>query len=356
MRLITHSVVVQLLIGALISAFVPFASQIERGLSFTTFSVIGLFMSVGLSLHPEKFKKDLGITSLIVGVTTVVPMVLFYFMGRLFNISDLGSWTIAVVLVTTGTGVTVQTLMNLGIMRSTTGEFITLISALDDIPAAIAMAFLLSKVTIQGEIQSSVNWLMILISAGTFILLMLLKKKSFKLSYFLKAILLLLFGVCSAKVLEAFHVSLVMGGLMAGAIVSIGIGPVFEKSQDVLEKMLKPVLLLYMIYIGMKLSPEVFKAPWAILFSVLFIIVAISSKWFTTYFLLRKRAELNPVVVAWGMVPRGIPGFAFATAAVTAGLITKEIFSLLILIVSVTTWIGLLGVEFSARKSGLISR
>ena len=356
MRLITHSVVVQLLIGALITSFVPFASQIEHALSFTTFSVIGLFMSVGLGLHPEKFRKDFKITSLVVSFTTIVPMILFYFLARSFSISELGAWTIAVVLVTTGTGVTVQTLMNLGIMRSTTGEFITLISALDDIPAAIAMAFLLTKVAIPGEAQSSVNWIMLVTSAGAYFLLKVLKQKTFRFSFFLKAILLLAFGICTARAMETYNVSLVMGGLLAGAIVSAGMGPVFEKSQEIMERLLKPFLLLYMIYIGMKLSPEVFKAPWAILFSILFIIVAISSKWFTTYFLLRKRSELHPKVVAWGMVPRGIPGFAFATAAVSAGLITKDVFSLLILIVSVTTWIGLLGVEFSARKENLLPR
>ena len=54
--------------------------------------------------------------------------------------------------------------------------------------------------------------------------------------------------------------------------------------------------------------------------------------------------------MAWGMVPRGIPGFAFAATALAGGLITEETFTVLIFVVSITTWIGLLGLELRMKR------
>lgn len=347
-RLITHSVVVQLIIGAILKAYLPHASIIEQSLQWTTFSVIGLFMSVGLQLHPEKFKKDFNISVILVGITTIIPMALFYWISRVFDLTTLSAWTIAVVLVTTGTGVTIQTLSNLGMLRSKVGEFIVLISALDDIPAAIVMAVLLTIAPVVKDPSIAYNWTNVILAALAFIILLKAKNK------ILRSLLILAFGVFAAKAMESFHVSTVMGGLIAGVFLSLTIGSPDEEVSEFMDKLLKPVLIFYMIFIGMKLSPSIFKTQWALWLSIILIVVAVVSKWLTTWLLLRKREDLFPEIVAWGMVPRGIPGFAFASASVSSGLIDNDLFTILILIVSVTTWVGLIGIEYSARKRNLV--
>lgn len=353
-RFLTHSVVVQLIIGALIKAWFPFASTIENYLSWTTFSVIGLFMTVGLQLHPEKFRKDFKLSVFLVLLTTLFPMVLFYAMAKGFALSDLGSWTVAVVLVTTGTGVTIQTLLNLGILRTKVGEFITLISALDDIPAAIVMAVLLTIAPVVKLPSTTTNWLWAAGAIVTFLILFFLRNRVLSQKDLIISLVLLAFGVSSSKFMEAFHVSVVMGGLLSGVFISLTLGSFGDSASHFIDKVLRPVLILYMVYIGMKLSPSIFKSAWAMTFAGSFIIAGILSKWVTTYLLMRKHKDLHPDLVAWGMVPRGIPGFAFASASVAAGLIDNEIFTILILVVSVTTWIGLIGIEYSARKKNLV--
>lgn len=354
LRLFTHSVVVQLIIGALLKAYLPQASIIEQSLTWTTFATIGLFMSVGLQLHPEKFKNDFVISSLIVALTTIIPITCFFGISRAFEISSLGAWTVAAILVTTGTGVTIQTLNDLGMIRSKPGEFIILISALDDIPAAIIMAVLLAMAPIIKADALMLNWKFVALAVGFYIVLFVLRKKEFAYKKLITCLLLFAFGIFSAKVMEAFHVSTVMGGLLSGILISLTLSSIDDESSELMDKLLKPVLILYMVFIGMKLSPSIFKAPWAIALSVILIVVAIVTKWGTTYLLLKNRKELHPEIVSWGMVPRGIPGFAFASASVAAGLISSELFTILILVVSVTTWIGLIGIEISARKKNLV--
>lgn len=59
------------------------------------------------------------------------------------------------------------------------------------------------------------------------------------------------------------------------------------------------------------------------------------------------------MILSWGLVPRGILGFAFATTALVSGIIDREIFTILIFVVSITTWIGLYALEFYLKKAKL---
>jgi hypothetical protein len=47
-------------------------------------------------------------------------------------------------------------------------------------------------------------------------------------------------------------------------------------------------------------------------------------------------------LVVFGLIPRGLPGLVFATTALAAGLINGVEFSALVLMVTITTVLGLL--------------
>lgn len=346
MKQLLGSVVLQLIVGALLKAFAPASWGIENYLSWTTYTVIGLFLMVGLQIHLKKFMHDLKLCLLLVLVTTMIPMIMFYYMGIGFDLSVLSALTVSVVLVTTGTGVTIQTLSNLGMLHTRVGQFLTLVSALDDIPATIFMAYLLfSNKSAMAVGEGGFNFYYLAGAVVVFSLAYLFKKQKWPLTIFF-----LIFAVLAAKMLESYHVSAVMGGLFSGFFLSLVFGKVVDTTEAPMEKLLKPLLPFYMIFIGMKLSPEIFLNARAMLIAVSFIIVGVLSKWLCTYILMRKREDLKPKVISWGMVPRGIPGFAFATAAVAGGLISQEIFTILVLVVSVSTWIGLLGLEVALRQ------
>lgn len=343
LRLLTHSVLVQIIVGALIRAFFPYASFVEYLLSFTTLSVIGLFLMVGLQIHIKKFASDLAICSQLVLLTTIIPMLLFLGIAYAFKLDTLTSLTLSVVLVTTGTGVTIQTLSNLNMLHSRPGQFLVLVSALDDIPAAIFMVILMMNAP--GRIGTGeIGWNFFLVSAVAFTLSYFVKNK------WVMSILFLAFAISFSKFLEGFHISTVMGGLVSGCLLNFVLKGKVAHTEGPIQKILNPILPFYMIWIGMKLSPGILSDPYILGLAVILTIVAILSKWICTYLILKKRADLSPVIMAWGMVPRGIPGFAFASLAVTNHLITAEIFTMLVLVVSVSTWVGLFGLEVSIRK------
>lgn len=343
MKFLTQSVVTQLIIGSLIKAFLPGALTIEAFLSWTSFSVIGLFMIIGLHLDSRKLAKDFPLIIKLIIFSSGLSFLIFYIIGRAFGLDSIASLTTATVLIATGTGVTIQTLSYLGLLKTQVGEFIATISALEDIPAAIMMAWLLTS-SGRSDIMPT-NWMMLIVAGILFLVLIYFRK-----STWFRAVLALLFGYMLAKGLESFHVSLVIGGMIAGFLLSFITKSSESEIEMKLQKMLGPLLIFYMVYVGMKLTPGKIVSIKIVLLTLVLITFGVVSKWFTTYKILKNRPDLHPKLVSWGMVPRGIPGFAFASVAVSSGLIAEDLFTVLVIVVSVTTWIGLLGIEISSRE------
>jgi hypothetical protein len=65
-----------------------------------------------------------------------------------------------------------------------------------------------------------------------------------------------------------------------------------------------------------------------------------------------RRSGIDRWLVVFGLLPRGLPGLVFATTALSAGLITALQFSSLVLMVMVTTVLGLLLLERRLRRLG----
>jgi Kef-type K+ transport system membrane component KefB len=58
-----------------------------------------------------------------------------------------------------------------------------------------------------------------------------------------------------------------------------------------------------------------------------------------------QRSGVDRWAVIFGLIPRGLPGLVFATTALNAGVINAPQFSALVLMVTVTTVVGLLLLE-----------
>jgi uncharacterized protein (UPF0261 family) len=60
--------------------------------------------------------------------------------------------------------------------------------------------------------------------------------------------------------------------------------------------------------------------------------------------------------VAFGLIPRGLPGLVFASSALAAGVVTPVQYSALVLMVSATTVLGLLMLGRRLQPATLTSR
>jgi Kef-type K+ transport system membrane component KefB len=138
-----------------------------------------------------------------------------------------------------------------------------------------------------------------------------------------------------------------LGALWAGVLLT-RLEPQQRDVGRVLTLLSEVFLPLYFISVGMRVSAATLldRQAWALGLALL--LLALASKWLCGIGITAtdRRAGIDRWIVIFGLIPRGLPGLVFATTALSAGVISASLFSALVLMVSATTVIGLLLLEW----------
>ncbi|MEQ8196857.1 MAG: cation:proton antiporter [Clostridiaceae bacterium] len=111
---------------------------------FSQMGVILLMFIAGLETDIKDFKHTCK-ASVLVGVCgVIVPLVLVFFTGELLNLSIMGSWYLGLLLSATSVSISVQTLKEMNLLKSSEGTTILGAAVMDDVLVIIALAFLMS--------------------------------------------------------------------------------------------------------------------------------------------------------------------------------------------------------------------
>jgi Kef-type K+ transport system membrane component KefB len=158
------------------------------------------------------------------------------------------------------------------------------------------------------------------------------------------SILLLLIGC--AWVGEATGLTSLLGALWAGVLLA-RLEPPAQPLREVLVLLAEVFLPLYFISVGMRLPGSSLLEPRAWTLAAFLVVVALLCKLVCGLGVSAadRRAGVDPWVVAFGLIPRGLPGLVFATTALARGLIDTVQFAALLIMVTVTTVVGLLLLE-----------
>jgi Kef-type K+ transport system membrane component KefB len=102
-------------------------------------------------------------------------------------------------------------------------------------------------------------------------------------------------------------------------------------------------LPLYFLSVGLRLPLASLIEPKAWSLAAVLTVLAVLSKLTCGLGIRRadRQAGIDPWLVVFGLMPRGLPGLVFATTALTAGLIDPVTFAALVLMVTLTTVVGL---------------
>jgi Kef-type K+ transport system membrane component KefB len=321
----------------------------------TELGVAALFFNVGLAADGKTLVAQKSSVLRVMALSALLPMLFVVPLWLWFDTdSPAGHAKIlfyVAVLMATGTGVTLRALENLGASRSKAAQVLVGASVLDDIPAVIVLA--VAKAALLGQATSSRTFLVIAATLASAVTLLAVAgplaarvrarfnasdQRSPPSSFLLVAIL-----VACAWTGESLGVSSLLGAFFAGALVrriwpeSTSVG----QGLRVLSEILVP---LYFVTVGMRLSADALgdARNWGL--AVVLVASATIVK-LACYFGVdaRARAEgVDPWVVAFGLVPRGLPGLVFASDALSTGAIDSNDFAILTLMVALTTVLGLL--------------
>jgi len=301
-----------------------------------------LFLS-GLSTRFEDMKGDLyvgGIITVIGGVLTAVAGFLF---GLFFFNDIMISIFIAVALISSSTVVAVRSLENIGEQNSYIGKRVLAIMLIDDVMAMTALAIMMMYVS-SGKIFMFDIFKLILVIAGFIgVVLALGPKVSDKIFSRLHKFeddeiifsIALVFLLIIASISGMLGLATVTGAFLAGVILN-NIQYVNELVPKIKTIGYGFFIPLFFAYIGLALKLDAILS--SIFIVLLLAVITILTKFsagafFSKYLGIKKHERM---IIGASMIPRADYSLVIANVALSIGMITANIYSIVVAVVLIT--------------------
>lgn len=352
-----------------VSASIPnplYASQVTQALAapngtellkiayivdiFARYGVIFLLFMVGLESSLAELKQT-GRESLTVAVIGVVaPIILGFTAAKLLmpQASFQAALFVAATLSATSIGITARVLGEMNKLRTREARTILGAAMLDDILGLIILA-VVSSIVINGAVDFFMVARIILYAlvffAGVVLLGPIILRQAIHILRFLepweaKLFISFLFVMTLSWLASYIGLAAIIGAFSAGVIINDKYFRHQPESQSIqqlvspLESILAP---MFFVLIGIQVKLETFY-NWNVMFLATGLIVAaILGKLISG---LGANKNDDRLLIGIGMLPRGEVGLVFASIGRTLGVISDELFSAVVLMVLITTFIA----------------
>lgn len=350
------AIVVELGIGFLLGNTVLPYKAVAPLSGLTELGVLSLFFQVGLEVRGDLLVSRRRTILRLVALSFLMPLLAYGPLVSWFAMQPATALLCLACLSATGTGVTLRLLALRQGLQSPSGRLLVGVSVLDDLPA-IALLSLAIATGAQSLSRGGSGGLSLMAGLGMAAL-------SYGLTDWWKrhrperpkgnlSVLMVLIG--SAWVGEVSGLTSLLGALWGGVLVS-RLTP--QESQDarLLELLSDIFLPLYFISVGMRVSAGSLLNGEAWLLAAVLLVAALLSKLACGLGVTAddRSSGIDRWTVVYGLIPRGLPGLVFASSALNAGVISDQQFSALVIMVTVTTVLGLMLLE--ARLLGSSAR
>jgi Kef-type K+ transport system membrane component KefB len=352
------AIALELAVGFVLGNTVLPFSQIRSLSGLMELGVLTLFFQVGLEVRGGLLGSRPAAVLRTVLLSALTPLLAWWPLQQAFGLEPAATLLFVAALSATGTGVTLRVLAQRDALNTPSGRLLVGVSVLDDLPAIALLTLALvlgSRVVTAGVGQPAVG---VGPGLGGLVLGVVVVGASFPLSRWwlrrhgafkpdpLGVILLLI--TCS-WIGEFTGLTSLLGALWGGVLLG-RLAPMAAASPEARELrnslgLLSDVFLpLYFIGVGMRIELATLQqlASWQM--AVVLIALGVALKLICALGISRRdqAAGVDRWVVVFGLIPRGVPGLVFASTALGAGVISPLQYSALVLMVMVTTVLGLL--------------
>ncbi|QMT60774.1 cation:proton antiporter [Legionella sp. PC997] len=321
---------------------------------FSRYGVIFLLFMVGLESSLEEMKHT-GRDSLIVALIGVIAPMLLGF-GTVYLLMPDASYQsdlfIAATLSATSIGITARVLTEMKKLRTKEARTILGAAMLDDVLGLIILA-VVSSLVISGVVDLMIV-LRIIVSAmlffsGSLFLGPIVLRKAIHFFRFLepweaKLFISFLFIMTLSWLASVLELATIIGAFTAGVILHDdyfdGVPLSQQENRSIyhllspLESILAP---MFFVVIGIQVKLESFYHLNVIVLATGLTIAAVIGKLVSGY---GARSSNDRLLIGIGMLPRGEVGLVFASIGRTLGVISDDLFSAIVLMVMVTTFIA----------------
>ncbi len=319
--------------------------------------VILLLFEIGLETEIKELIR-VGVDSLLVALAGIaLPFALGYVAMRGFGTDSTVSIFAGATLVATSIGITAKVLSDLGKLYSVESRIIIGAAVIDDILGLIILS-LLAVLAETGSISikivgigliKAIGFLLVAIVIGNILAPQLIRLVDRMRGRGLLFIAAFVFAMVLSYLADKSGLALIIGAFAAGTVLA------GTHRKNVIEENLKPLVdvftPIFFVMVGVSVDISVLN-PFnpdnreILLIVLVLTMVAIIGKVAAGYFTTRK--GLNRLAIGLGMLPRGEVGLIFAQVGKSTGLFSDEIFSALVSVVVLTTFLAppLLSVVF----------
>jgi len=309
--------------------------------------VLILLFEVGLKSDLGELLRAGFQATLVATVGVVLPFAIGFAVMRCFGHPPLLAVFVGATLTATSVGITARVLADLGRLDDSAGKVVLGAAVVDDILgliilavvtgvaetgavsipgvallAAKAVAFLVAAIMVGIRLAPTIiGWINLMKARGTLI------------------VYSVVFAVTLAALADLIGLATIIGAFAAGLVLAT------TERREHIEDRIKPVADLlvpvFFVTIGMKVHPAMLN-PFAqnaqLGLAMLLTAVAVASKLAAGLVVYQKGVRRWPVGV--GMVPRGEVGLIFAGAGLAAAVVAEDLYSALVVVVMLTTFIA----------------
>jgi Kef-type K+ transport system membrane component KefB len=337
---------------------------------FSRYGVIFLLFMVGLESSIQEMKHT-GRDSIFVALIGVIaPMLLGFGIAYLLMPDDSyqADLFIAATLSATSIGITARVLSEMKKLRTNAARTIIGAAMLDDVLGLIILA-VVSSLVISGAVDLMVIIRIIVSSVvffgGTLFLGPIVLRKAVHFFRFLepweaKLFISFIFIMTLSWMASFIELATIIGAFTAGVILHDDYFDEITRNQQEnrsiyhllspLESILAP---MFFIVIGIQVKLESFYHWEVVTLASGLIVAAIVGKLLSGY---GSRNKDDRLVIGIGMLPRGEVGLVFASIGRTLGVISDDLFSAIVLMVIVTTFIAppLLKASYALKERKIV--
>jgi Kef-type K+ transport system membrane component KefB len=338
----------ELLAGVLIGPGVlALAQESEVIHALAEIGVLILLFEVGLESDLGELLRAGLQATLVAVVGVVLPFAVGFVVMRWFGYPALVAVFVGATLTATSVGITARVLADLGRLKDGAAKVVLGAAVVDDILGLIILAVVTGIAQTGGVSLAAVGLLSG--KAGVFLVVAILvgirlaptimgwigrmKARGTLIVYSV------VFAVALAAIADLIGLATIIGAFAAGLVLAT------TERREHIEDRIKPVADLlvpvFFVTIGMKVQPTMLNpsaedAQFGM--AMLLTAVAVTSKLATGLAVYQKGVRRWPVGV--GMVPRGEVGLIFAGTGLSAGVIAGDLYSALVVVVMLTTFVA----------------
>jgi Kef-type K+ transport system membrane component KefB len=322
-------------------------------------AIVILFMA-GLEMTPKEFLKG-GKAAFVVGTLgVVIPFFVGLAVFQLFGFDALQSMLIATALTATSIAISIQVLSEFGKLKTPEARLIIGAAIVDDILAIAVLSVVTSIAGSDGGVDNIditevtitilqvLGFFAIMLIVAVVVIPKVITPRIWKAKGSVEGIATAAF-FGAAALAGSIGLSPIVGAFAVGMALSTT--KVFEKVENYVGKIGLIFAPLFFAIIGAQVDLRAVDLNILILSAVI-VIVAVTTKLFgcglpAMYFLKSKQKGMR---VGIGMISRGEVGLIVAGVGITAGILTSEVYSTIIIMVVVTTIITPIWLKIEYRK------